>query len=97
MQVEILDIVSEEMGKGIDTIMIGIKDKYHLSIGRKSITKGAFINVKALGVSTREVKELICNRLNEMLISKFSFEVDDIYITFDDKTEWGYKGQFIGK
>lgn len=95
LQVEMLEIISDEMEKGVDTIMVGIKDKYRLSIGRKLIHKGAFIDIKAFGKQDKSAKALVCTRINELLVGDFGFEQDSIYITFDDKDVWGYKGSFL--
>jgi len=95
LQIALLDIVSEEMDKGMDTIMIGIKDNTYLSLGRHLITKGAFIEVKAFGKSSKEAKENVCARINNLLLKDFGFNLQSIYITFDEKEVWGYKGQFL--
>ena len=95
LQVALLDIISEEMGKGVDTIMVGIKDKYRLSIGRKQIQKGAFVDIKAFGKQDNNAKALVFSRVNELLTSGFDFDQECIYITFDDQDVWGYKGEFL--
>lgn len=95
LQLALLDIVSEEMEKGVDTIMVGIKDKYRLTIGRKVIHKGAFVDVKSFGHQDDNAKSLVFNRINEFLINEFKFEQDSIYVVFEEKDVWGYKGQFL--
>lgn len=87
---EIIEIIP---GKSEEWLMIGFEDNYKLHFKGEELLKGAFINLKIFGKTTKEIyaqltKEL-CSLLNEVL----EIPRDKIFITYDEVENWGWNGE----
>jgi hypothetical protein len=55
------------------------------------------MEIRAFGPSESSVKESMTMELNKAIKSLLQISEQHIYITFEDKMQWGFKGGYLEK
>ncbi len=94
---DITESLSSILSKPVDTIMMDIQHADALFMGGVELNNGAFVEISVFGKASQSAKEEANNFLCKYLEEKLNISAKHIYITYFDKSEWGYKGQFISR
>ena len=94
---EFTENMSIILGKGTDTIMVNLQNSDTLFLGGKKLSKGALVKIMVFGDTSNTVKSKANDYICAFLKSKVNIPQDAVYVIFADKSEWGYKGNFISK
>lgn len=92
---DITDIISDVLGKGVDTIMVDVEKIDNLFLGKKKIDAGAMVQIQAYGKSPSSAKEKLNSEIVAFFEDVLGIGKANVYITFTDRSEWGYKGMFL--
>ncbi len=95
LQEQLTHEASNILGKPKGAVMVGIEHGANIFMGGDKLDNGAYIELKAYGKSTPEAKESINKAFNKALNQITNVDSENVYITFADKSEWGYKGGFL--
>ena len=91
------EIVAQAMEKPSAAVMVSIHEECDLYMGGEALSSGVYMEIRAFGPSASSVKEKITLEMNRVLKEKFQISEQNIYITFEDKMQWGFKGSFLEK
>ena len=79
-------------GKNETFLMIGFEDEYSLYFGGEKLEKGAFIEVKIFGKTSKDAyanfTAAICNIYEEEL----GIPKNKIYVKYEEVENWGWNG-----
>ncbi len=89
------EIITLIPGKTESVLMVGLLGDYDLYFGGDEIDKGAYVEVKMFKTTTRELKAAVNDGICDLLKSSLSITPDNVYITFFEQPEWGFKGKLI--
>lgn len=95
------ELLRLKLGKAIEIIpekseewlMIGFEDNYKLHFKGKELSKGAFINVKIFGKTTKEIYAKFTKELCRLLEEVLEIPSDKVFITYDEIEVWGWNGE----
>jgi len=96
VQKEIVDTISSKLGKGKDSIMTHINLSEYLYLGYEKLDNGAILELSSFGKSDTMNKQKIYNEVTKILKKHLGTSEENVYMIFSDRTEWGYKGNFLG-
>ena len=82
-------------GKTEAVTMVGLIGDYDLYFGGVDVDKGAYVEVKMYKSATTEAKAAVNKGICDLLKSTLSVEADNVYMTFFEQAEWGFKGKLI--
>ena len=82
-------------GKTESVLMVGLLGDYDLYFAGKNVENSAFVEVKMFKSTTRELKVEVNDSICELLKSTLSISPENVYITFFEQAEWGFKGKLI--
>ena len=94
VQKQIVDIISNILGKGKDSIMTNIKISDRLYLGYEKLQNGAILELSSFGKSDTMNKEKIYNQITKILNEHLGTSKENIYMIFSDRSEWGIKEVF---
>jgi phenylpyruvate tautomerase PptA (4-oxalocrotonate tautomerase family) len=97
LQAKVTEVVARIMKKPASAIMVSIHEQCDLYMDGQVLESGLYMEVRAFGPSTSSVKEMITLELNKVLKSVLKISEQHIYITFEDKMQWGFKGGYLEK
>lgn len=87
---KIIEIIPE---KSEEWLMIGFEDSYKLHFKGEELSKGAFINVKIFGTTTKEIYAKLTKELCSLLEEVLEIPRDRVFITYDEVEVWGWNGE----
>ncbi|GEM_PF-3475177 len=97
LQAVATDIVAQAMGKPAGAVMVSVHDACDLYMGGEVLISGLYMEIRAFGPSESSVKEAMTMELNKAIKSLLQISEQHIYITFEDKMQWGFKGGYLEK
>lgn len=94
---DITENLSQILEKPENTIMLDIQQADNLFLGGTELTNGAFVEISVFGQVSKNAKEVANKFICDYLKTILSISAENIYVSYFDKDEWGYKGSFISK
>jgi phenylpyruvate tautomerase len=94
LQAEGAGIISREIGKSLDFVMVLVETGVSGSFGGKA-TPVAYIEVKNVGELIPEVTSRLTQRLSALIEGELSIPKDRVYIEFQESERrlWGWNGK----
>ena len=94
LRVEGAGIISQEIGKSLDFVMVLVEAGVSASFGGKT-TPVAYLEVKNGGELMPEVTSKLAQRLSALMEDELSIPKDRIYIEFQESERrfWGWNGK----
>ena len=94
LQAEGAGIISQEIGKSLDFVMVLVEAGVSASFGGKT-TPVAYLEVKNVGELTPDVTSKLAQRLSSLIEEELSIPKDRIYIEFQESERrlWGWNGK----
>ena len=92
-------ILSEEIGKSIDFVMVILHSGCSLSFAQDSQTPCAYLEVKNVGKLPGEKTQRLSNKLTSLICDKLRVRPEQIYIEFQESERhlWGWNGATFEK
>ncbi len=66
-----------------------------VNFGGDEVDKGAYVEVKMFKTTTRELKSAVNDGICDLLKRSLAISPDNVYITFFEQPEWGFRGRLI--
>lgn len=85
-------IITDFPGKSETFLMVGFEDEYSLFFGGKELEYGAFVEVKILGKSTKEIFSNVTKDICELFEKELNIPGNAIYVKYEEVEHWGYNG-----
>ena len=92
------ELLKSDLGKAITTIrkpesylMVGICDGYALYFAGNKLSNGAFVSVSVFGRVNPSDSAVMTKRICEILKNRFSVDDSNIYVTYTDVENWGWR------
>lgn len=95
IQREIEKVISEELNKPTEYIMVAIDHPEELWLGDNKLENGAMISVQHMGATDKNAYASISKRLTDNLSSILNTKGSDIYTTFQCINEWAWNGTLL--
>ena len=99
LPVEKRDVLKAEFGKAISVmgkpesyLMINLADNQDLYFGGKKLEKGAYIEVKVLGIVDSGASAKMSARLCGILEKELGIPGNAVYISYWGTSNWGWNG-----
>jgi phenylpyruvate tautomerase len=94
LQAEGAEIISQEIGKSLDFVMVLVEAGVSASFGEKT-SPVAYLEVKNVGELIPEVTSRLAQRLSALIEEELSIPKDRIYIEFQksERHLWGWNGK----
>lgn len=94
LQSEGAAIISQEIGKSLDFVMVLVEVGASASFGGKSLPV-AYLEVKNVGELIPKVTSSLAQRLSALIVDELSIPKDRIYIEFQESERrlWGWNGE----
>ena len=94
LRVEGAGIISQEIGKSLDFVMVLVEAGVSASFGGKT-TPVAYLEVKNVGELMPEVTSKLAQRRSALMEDELSIPKDRIYIEFQESERrfWGWNGK----
>ncbi len=89
------EIITLIPGKTESVLMVGLLGDYDLYFGGDEVDKGAYVEVKMFKTTTRELKSAVNDGICDLLKRSLAISPDNVYITFFEQPEWGFRGRLI--
>ena len=92
-------ILSEEIGKSIDFVMVVINSGCSLSFAQDTKISCAYIEVKNVGELSGDITKSMSKRLTNLVYDKLKIKPERIYIEFQESQRhlWGWNGDTFEK
>ena len=92
-------ILSEEIGKSIDFVMVILHSGCSLSFAQDTQTPCAYLEVKNVGKLPGEKTQRLSNKLTSLICDKLRVRPEHIYIEFQESERhlWGWNGATFEK
>lgn len=87
-------ILSEEIGKSIDFVMVMLNIGCSLSFAQDSESPCAYMEIKNVGELPSDTTKRLAKRLTSLVCDELKIEPDRIYIEFQESQRhlWGWNG-----
>lgn len=82
-------------GKSEEFLMIGFEDEYSLYFAGDKLEKGAFVEVKILGKSSKEDYEKLTEAISNIYEDELEIPQNKIYIKYEEVKYWGFNGRNV--
>ena len=94
LRIEGAGIISQEIGKSLDFVMVLVEAGISASFGGKT-SPVAYLEVKNVGELIPEVTSRLAQRLSALIEDELSIPKDRIYIEFQESERrlWGWSGK----
>lgn len=92
---ELGKIITRIPGKTESVLMVGLLGGYDLYFAGEALDKGAYVEVKMYKGTTTEAKASVNNGICDLLKDTLEIDMENVYITFHEQAEWGFKGNLI--
>lgn len=94
---DITENLAQILSKPESTIMLDIQSVDSLFLGGAELSNGAFVQISVFGEASDSAKEVANKFICDYLKTTLSISAENIYVSYFDKNEWGYKGSYISK
>ncbi|AJH01882.1 hypothetical protein LF65_05361 [Clostridium beijerinckii] len=80
-------------GKSETFLMVGFEDNYSLYFGGEKLEKGAFIEVKIFGKSSKDAYDALTAEICNIYEKELDIPQDKIYVKYEEVANWGWNGK----
>ncbi|GEA30356.1 phenylpyruvate tautomerase MIF-related protein [Clostridium diolis] len=95
------EIIKKKLGEAIKLIpgksetflMVGLEDNYSLYFGGEKLEKGAFIEVKIFGKSSKDAYDALTAEICNIYEKELDIPKDKIYVKYEEVANWGWNGK----
>ncbi|AQS07679.1 MULTISPECIES: phenylpyruvate tautomerase MIF-related protein [Clostridium] len=95
------EIIKKKLGEAIKLIpgksetflMVGFEDNYSLYFGGEKLEKGAFIEVKIFGKSSKDAYDALTAEICNIYEKELDIPQDKIYVKYEEVANWGWNGK----
>lgn len=95
------EIIKKKLGEAIKLIpgksetflMVGFEDNYSLYFGGEKLEKGAFIEVKIFGKSSKDAYDALTAEICNIYEKELNIPQDKIYVKYEEVANWGWNGK----
>lgn len=95
------EIIKKKLGEAIKLIpgksetflMVGFEDYYSLYFGGEKLEKGAFIEVKIFGKSSKDAYDALTAEICNIYEKELNIPQDKIYVKYEEVENWGWNGK----
>ncbi|WP_017212163.1 phenylpyruvate tautomerase MIF-related protein [Clostridium beijerinckii] len=95
------EIIKKKLGEAIKLIpgksetflMVGFEDNYSLYFGGEKLEKGAFIEVKIFGKSSKDAYDALTAEICNIYEKELEIPQDKIYVKYEEVANWGWNGK----
>ncbi|MZK49574.1 phenylpyruvate tautomerase MIF-related protein [Clostridium beijerinckii] len=95
------EIIKKKLGEAIKLIpgksetflMVGFEDDYSLYFGGEKLEKGAFIEVKIFGKSSKDAYDALTAEICNIYEKELNIPQDKIYVKYEEVENWGWNGK----
>lgn len=94
------EVIKQKLGKAIELVpgkreaflMVGFEDEYSLYFAGEKLEKGAFIEVKIFGSTTKEAYDTLTTEICNIYEEELGIPQNKIYIKYEEVQNWGWNG-----
>lgn len=94
------DSIKKKLGKAIEILsgkserflMVGFEDEYKLYFSGEKLEKGAFIEVKIFGKSSKEEYSKLTSEICNIYEEELEIPKNKIYVKYEEIENWGWNG-----
>lgn len=95
------EIIKTKLGKSIELIpgksetflMVGFEDEYSLYFAGEKLEKGAFVEVKIFGKSSKDAYEKLTEAICKIYEEELEIPQNKIYVKYEEVKDWGWNGR----
>ncbi|CUU50841.1 MULTISPECIES: phenylpyruvate tautomerase MIF-related protein [Clostridium] len=95
------EIIKKKLGEAIKLIpgksetflMVGFEDDYSLYFGGEKLEKGAFIEVKIFGKSSKDAYDALTAEICNIYEKELNIPQDKVYVKYEEVENWGWNGK----
>ncbi|OVE67293.1 hypothetical protein CCS79_14310 [Clostridium diolis] len=95
------EIIKKKLGEAIKLIpeksetflMVGFEGDYSLYFGGEKLEKGAFIEVKIFGKSSKDAYDALTAEICNIYEKELDIPQDKIYVKYEEVANWGWNGK----
>ena len=95
LQEKLSAMVSACFSKPTSYIMSSIQENASLWMGNKKLEKGAYLSISLLGSTTKQACALLSKQICDMLVSDYSLNSSNVYITYHPVELWSFMGSMF--
>lgn len=89
------EVITLIPGKSESALMVGLIGDYSLYFAGEPIDHGAYVELKMYKTASRESKSAVNDGICALLERVLAINQAQVYITFFEQPEWGFKGNLI--
>ncbi len=89
------DVVASSFGKPKAFVMSEINDEKDLYMGGKKLENGAYLSIKLLGNTTKNICGQITKSVCEILKQELGTESQNVYVSYHPADLWGWNCQMF--
>ena len=94
------EIIKKKLGEAIKLIpgksetflMVGFQNEYSLYFGGEKLEKGAFIEVKIFGKTSKEAYANLTSAICNIYEEELTIPPNKIYVKYEEVENWGWNG-----
>ena len=94
LQARLTEAVAKDFSKPKTYIMANIEDNQSLYMAEKKLDAGAYISIKLLGSTTRQVCQSLTGKICDIL-SDYGIDGAGVYVTYHPVDLWGWNGSMF--
>ena len=79
-------------GKSETFLMVGFQNEYSLYFGGEKLEKGAFIEVKIFGKTSKEAYANLTSAICNIYEEELTIPPNKIYVKYEEVENWGWNG-----
>lgn len=95
------EVIKTKLGKAIEIIpgksetflMIGFEDEYSLYFAGEKLEKGAFVEVKIFGKSSKDAYEKLTAAICSIYEEELGIPQNKTYVKYEEISDWGWNGK----
>lgn len=95
------EIIKQKLGKAIELVpgksetflMVGFEDEYSLYFAGEKLEKGAFIEVKIFGSTSKEAYDKLTAEICKIYEDELDIPQNKIYVKYEEVKNWGWNGR----
>lgn len=95
------EIIKTKLGKAIELIpgksetflMVGFEDEYSLYFAGEKLEKGAFVEVKIFGKSSKDAYDKLTEAICKIYEEELEIPQNKIYVKYEEVKDWGWNGR----
>jgi phenylpyruvate tautomerase PptA (4-oxalocrotonate tautomerase family) len=80
-------------GKSETFLMVGFEDEYSLYFSGEKLEKGAFIEVKIFGKTSKEAYDNLTAEICNIYEDELGIPQNKIYVKYEEVENWGWNGR----